>query len=141
MSVHPEPRTDLLVIGAGLAGLSAALTAAERGADVTLVTKGSVRASNSFMAQGGIAAAVGPGDGPEQHAADTLLAGRGLADPAAVGVLVSDGVRRIADLERWGVAFTGSPGADMRWAGRAGTAGAGSCTPAAAPPAPPSPTP
>jgi L-aspartate oxidase len=101
--------TDLLVIGAGLAGLYAALEAADRGASVTMVTKGSPRVSNSFMAQGGIAAAVGPGDDPDQHAVDTLSAGRGLGDPAAVNVLVRDGVLRIRDLERYGVSFDRTP--------------------------------
>ncbi len=104
-----ETRADLLVIGAGLAGLSAALEAGDRGAAVTLVTKGSLRASNSFMAQGGIAAAIGPGDHPDLHAQDTLRAGRGLAEPAAVAVLVGDGIRRIGDLERWGVRFDRGP--------------------------------
>jgi L-aspartate oxidase len=67
------------------------------------VTKGSLQSSNSFMAQGGIAAAIGPDDDPALHAADTLAVGRGIADPAAVDVLVRDGVRRVADLERLGV--------------------------------------
>ena len=96
-------RTDVLIVGAGLAGLYASLEAATRGAATTLVTKGSLQSSNSFMAQGGIAAAVGPGDDPALHIADTLAVGRGLADPAAVQVLVRDGVRRVADLERLGV--------------------------------------
>ncbi len=100
---------DLLVVGAGLAGLYGALTAAEQGAAVTVVTKGSLRASNSFMAQGGIAAAVGGDDDPLAHADDTLVAGRGLCDRAAVHVLVHDGVARIADLERFGVAFDRRP--------------------------------
>jgi L-aspartate oxidase len=114
---HPTP--DLLVAGAGLAGLYAALHAAEQGAAVTLVTKGSVRASNSFMAQGGIAAAVGRHDAPELHHADTVRVGRGLCDPAAVHLLVTEGVRRIADLERFGVRFDRDP--DGRYAlGREG---------------------
>jgi L-aspartate oxidase len=96
-------RTDVLVVGAGLAGLYASLEAAARGARVTLVTKGSLHSSNSFMAQGGIAAAVAPDDDPALHGADTLAVGRGLADPAAVEVLVRDGVRRVADLRRLGV--------------------------------------
>jgi L-aspartate oxidase len=98
-------RTDVLVLGAGLAGLYAALRAAELGARVTLVTKGSLQASNSYMAQGGVAAAVGDDDSFEQHAADTLAVGRGLCDPAAVRLLAEEGVHRIRDLERMGVRF------------------------------------
>jgi L-aspartate oxidase len=96
-------RTDVLVVGAGLAGLYASLEASARGARVTLVTKGSLQSSNSFMAQGGIAAAVGADDDPGLHLADTLAVGRGLADPDAAGVLVREGVDRVADLERLGV--------------------------------------
>jgi L-aspartate oxidase len=100
---HRIHRTDALVVGAGLAGLYASLEAAARGARVALVTKGSLQASNSFMAQGGIAAAVGGDDDPALHRDDTLAVGRGIADPAAVEVLVRDGVERVADLERLGV--------------------------------------
>ena len=109
MRNHPFTTPDLLVVGAGLAGLYAALRAADRGAAVTLVTKGSLRASNSFMAQGGVAAAIGPGDSPAQHAEDTIRVGRGLCDPAAVTVLVEEGVRRIGDLTRYGVEFDRGP--------------------------------
>ncbi len=109
MRNHSFTTPDLLVVGAGLAGLYAALRAADRGAAVTLVTKGSLRASNSFMAQGGVAAAIGPGDSPAQHAEDTIRVGRGLCDPAAVSVLVEEGVRRIGDLTRYGVEFDRGP--------------------------------
>jgi kynurenine formamidase len=96
-------RTDVLVLGAGLAGLYAALHAAGQGAAVTLATKGSLQASNSYMAQGGVAAAVGADDGFERHAADTMEVGRGLCDPGAVHTLAEEGPARIADLERMGV--------------------------------------
>jgi L-aspartate oxidase len=98
-------RTDVLVLGAGLAGLYAALAAAARGANVVLATKGSLQASNSYMAQGGVAAVVADGDSFADHAADTIVAGRGLCDPAAVEVLVENGPGRIADLEQLGVRF------------------------------------
>jgi L-aspartate oxidase len=104
---------DLLVAGAGLAGLYAALQAAEAGATVRLVTKGTLRASNSFEAQGGVAAAIGGDDDPALHMEDTLRAGRGLCDPAAVEMLVTEGPARIRHLLELGVAFdtdaTGRP--------------------------------
>src|ERR1700675_1188242 len=96
-SLHPP--ADLLVAGAGLAGLYAALHAADQGAAVVLVSKGSLRTSNSFYAQGGVAAAIGPDDDPQLHLEDTLLAGRGLCHRAAVELLVHEGPSRIADLE------------------------------------------
>jgi L-aspartate oxidase len=116
-SLHPP--ADLLVAGAGLAGLYAALHAADQGATVVLVSKGSLRTSNSFYAQGGVAAAIGPDDDPELHLADTLLVGRALCDRAAVELLVHEGPSRIADLERRGVVFDREP--DGRYAlGREG---------------------
>ena len=75
-----------------------------------LVTKGSLRASNSFFAQGGVAAAIGPDDSPQQHLEDTLRVGRGLCDPAAVRTLVEDGPSRIAHLASLGVGFDTAPG-------------------------------
>jgi L-aspartate oxidase len=102
---QPQPLADLLVAGAGLAGLYAALRAASLGASVRIVTKGSLRASNSFQAQGGVAAAIGPDDDPSLHRDDTLRAGRGLCDPAAVDVLVGEGPARIRDLIGLGVEF------------------------------------
>ncbi len=107
-------RTDVLVLGAGLAGLYSALEAARRGADVVLATKGSQQASNSYMAQGGVAAVVAADDSFGEHAADTIAAGRGLCDPAAVDVLVTEGPGRIADLERLGVRFDRDPAGAYR---------------------------
>lgn len=102
-------KADVVVIGAGLAGLHAALSAAGRGAAVTLVTKGGLRASNSYMAQGGIAAAIGPDDHPDLHLADTVRVGRGLCEEAAVRVLVDAGAAAIDGLERLGVRFDRDP--------------------------------
>ena len=70
-------KIDVTIVGAGIAGLSAALAAADEGASVTVLAKASHTASNSYAAQGGVAAAVGEGDDPALHAADTLAAGRG----------------------------------------------------------------
>jgi L-aspartate oxidase len=96
---------DVVVAGAGVAGLSAALAAAETGAEVLVLAKASHRSSNSYAAQGGVAAAVGPDDDPELHAADTLAAGRGLCRPGAVRLLTAEAPARIAELRRLGVRF------------------------------------
>jgi L-aspartate oxidase len=96
---------DVVVAGAGVAGLSAALAAADAGASVLVLAKASHRSSNSYAAQGGVAAAVGPGDDPALHAADTLAAGRGLCRPSAVRLLTEEAPARIAELRRLGVAF------------------------------------
>ncbi len=92
------------MIGAGIAGLTAALTAAEH-AEVLVLAKGSPDSSNSWAAQGGVAAAVGGDDEPSLHAADTLAAGRGLCRPSAVDALVEEAPERIAELRRLGVGF------------------------------------
>ena len=76
-------RCDVIVIGGGLAGLNAALIAAEHGS-VAVISKTPLDGTNTSRAQGGIAAAVGADDDPERHAADTIRAGAGLCDPAAV---------------------------------------------------------
>jgi L-aspartate oxidase len=97
-------RTDFLIIGSGIAGLRAAADLA-RGGDVLVLTKADPDESNTGYAQGGIAAAVGPGDSPARHAADTIAAGDGLCDEAAVRVLVEDGVRYVRELVEWGARF------------------------------------
>ncbi len=101
---------DVVVAGAGVAGLSAALAAAETGAEVLVLAKASHRSSNSYAAQGGVAAAVGPDDEPALHAADTLAAGRGLCRPGAVRLLTEEAPARIAELRRLGVRFDGDLG-------------------------------
>jgi L-aspartate oxidase len=101
---------DVAVIGAGVAGLSAALAAADSGASVLVLAKASHRSSNSYAAQGGVAAAVGPGDDPALHAADTAAAGRGLCRPSAVELLTEEAPARISELRRLGVRFDDSLG-------------------------------
>jgi L-aspartate oxidase len=90
----------VLIIGAGLAGLSAALAAAPRRALVLAAAPLGTGCSSAW-AQGGMAAALSEGDAPELHAADTIAAGAGLCDPEAVAILTREGpgaVRRLASL-------------------------------------------
>jgi L-aspartate oxidase len=101
----PETRIDLLVVGAGAAGLTAALTAAGQGARVLMLTKGHAPDSSSWHAQGGIAGAVGDDDTATLHAVDTERAGRDLCRPSAVRVLTEEGPDRVRDLIALGVPF------------------------------------
>ena len=103
--LHSHPEYDVVVAGAGIAGLTAALTAAAADASVVVFAKGSLDSSSSYAAQGGVAAAVGPDDTPKLHAADTLVAGRGLCRPSAVERLTAEAPARIADLRSLGVEF------------------------------------
>ena len=104
----PEPlRFDLIVVGSGAAGLSAALRAAELGARVAVVTAGPLLAGSSPRAQGGVAAAVGADDAPALHAADTLAVGAGLNDASAVDVLTREGSRSVRQLWDDGMPFEG----------------------------------
>ncbi|MEX2446817.1 MAG: L-aspartate oxidase, partial [Dehalococcoidia bacterium] len=96
---------DLVVVGSGIAGLYAALQAEEHGASVLVVTKGSIDEASTRYAQGGIAAAVGHEDSPEDHLRDTIDAGAGLVDEAAARILCFEAADRIADLVRYGVQF------------------------------------
>lgn len=104
---------NVIVVGSGIAGLTAALHAREAGHSVTLVTKGAMGDGCTGYAQGGVAGIYGPGDSAAQHAADTIDAGAGLSDEAAVGVLVRDGATRIAELIARGVAFDRSPDGEL----------------------------
>src|SRR5690349_5505588 len=105
----PEPgwaeTTDVVVVGSGVAGLTAALHLREAGLHVTVVTKVNIDDGSTRWAQGGIAAVLDPLDTPEAHAHDTLVAGVGLCDPAAVDVLVHEGPARVKELIRWGAEF------------------------------------
>ncbi|HKT02587.1 MAG TPA: L-aspartate oxidase [Rugosimonospora sp.] len=109
----PEPgwaeTTDVVVVGTGVAGLTAALHMREAGLHVTVVTKVNIDDGSTRWAQGGIAAVLDPLDTPEAHAADTLVAGVGLCDPAAVDVLVREGPARVRELMRWGASFDRYP--------------------------------
>jgi L-aspartate oxidase len=93
-----ERDADVVVVGSGAAGLTAALTAAGYGRSVLLLTKDDLGGGATPIAQGGLAAAIGPGDNPALHQRDTLGAGAGLCDPAAVATLVSEAPDEIARL-------------------------------------------
>jgi L-aspartate oxidase len=101
-------RADFLIIGSGIAGLRAAATLARHGT-VLILTKSDPTESNTGYAQGGIAAALGVDDSPEEHFADTMAAGDGLCDEDAVRVLVEDGVVYVQELIEWGAAFDRTP--------------------------------
>jgi L-aspartate oxidase len=101
--------TDVLVVGSGVAGLTAALHLREAGLHVTVVTKVNIDDGSTRWAQGGIAAVLDPLDTPEAHAFDTEIAGVGLCDPAAVRVLVQEGPARVRELMRMGAAFDRNP--------------------------------
>ncbi len=105
MSASDPLRVDVAVVGAGAAGLYAALSAAAEGAQVALVTRSPLAQTASFWAQGGIAAALADDDSPELHAEDTLAAGRNAARAGAVRVLCEESPGRVRDLERLGVSF------------------------------------
>src|SRR3954452_7916486 len=101
--------TDVVVVGCGVAGLTCALHLREAGLHVTVVTKVNIDDGSTRWAQGGIAAVLDPADTPAAHATDTLVAGVGLCDPAAVDVLVTEGPARVRELIRWGTQFDRHP--------------------------------
>lgn len=95
---------DYIVVGGGLAGLYAAYKASKHG-KVALVTKADIRESNSFFAQGGIAAVTSKDDTPLEHLSDTMEAGRGLCELEAVKVLTEEAPSRINELIELGMHF------------------------------------
>ena len=97
--------TDLLVVGAGAAGLFAALSAAAEGARVTLVSARPLAETASYWAQGGLAAALSVEDSVERHLEDTLIAGRRLVRRSAAEVVCAEAPARFRDLEALGVRF------------------------------------
>src|SRR5215218_5147388 len=107
--VAPEPgwttTADVVVIGSGIAGLTAALRLRGQVDKVLVVTKDVLAAGSTQWAQGGIAAALGPGDTPAEHELDTLVAGAGACDLDAVRVLVTEGPEAVRELIALGTNF------------------------------------
>jgi L-aspartate oxidase len=106
-------RSDLVVVGAGAAGLFAALTAAREGAHVTLVSARPLAETASYWAQGGAAAALALDDSPALHLEDTLTAGRGLTRRAAAVTLTDEAAARVKDLVELGVHFDADRHGDL----------------------------
>ncbi|HZG02334.1 MAG TPA: L-aspartate oxidase [Streptomyces sp.] len=104
---------DVVVVGSGVAGLTAALRCAAAGRKTVIVTKARLDAGSTRWAQGGIAAALGEGDTPEQHLADTLVAGAGLCDEEAVRTLVTEGPDAVRRLIRAGARFDTSEAGEI----------------------------
>src|ERR1700744_3852035 len=101
----PQRFTDVLVIGGGVAGLRAAIAAADEHADVVVLTKDTIDESNTWYAQGGIAAVLQPADSYQSHVTDTEKGGAGLCDHRAVEVVVQEGPDRVLELLQWGANF------------------------------------
>jgi L-aspartate oxidase len=106
-------RADVAVVGAGAAGLYAAICAAREGARVALVSRSPLAASASYWAQGGIAAALGDDDSHDSHLADTLEAGRGAARESAARVLCAEAPARVRELADLGVRFDADRGGGL----------------------------
>jgi L-aspartate oxidase len=100
---------DVVVVGSGIAGLTAALRLRDSVGKVLVVTKDVLSAGSTQWAQGGIAAALGPGDTPAQHEHDTLVAGAGACDLEAVRALVTEGPEAVRELIALGANFDHSP--------------------------------
>jgi len=107
-----DAAADLVVVGSGVAGLTAALDASAAGLRVVVVTKDAVDSGSTRWAQGGVAVVVGdiPGDTVAAHVADTLTAGAGLCDPDAVASILRDGPAAVVRLRARGAVFDPGPG-------------------------------
>jgi L-aspartate oxidase len=106
-------QAEVIVVGSGIAGLTAALQLRRRVPKVLLVTKTVLDSGSTRWAQGGIAAALDPEDSPAEHLADTLVAGAGLCDEAAVRALVTEGPQRVRELVALGANFDLAPNGEI----------------------------
>lgn len=104
-AAEPSEAVDVCVVGAGGAGLYAALTAAREGARVVLVSATPLAQTSSYWAQGGLAAALGSDDTPDLHRHDTEAAGRGAVRRTAATVLAREAPRAVHELQELGVVF------------------------------------
>jgi L-aspartate oxidase len=104
---------DVAVVGAGAAGLYAALVAAEQGARVELISRSPLPQSASYWAQGGLAAALTADDSPELHFEDTDRAGRGATRESAARILCEEAPGRVRELQERGVGFDTSPTGEL----------------------------
>jgi L-aspartate oxidase len=115
--VAPAPgwttSADVVVVGSGIAGLTTALRLRQRVGRVILVTKTVLDEGSTRWAQGGIAAALDPADSPAEHLRDTLVAGAGVCDEAAVTALVTEGPARVRELVALGAEFDRTPDGEI----------------------------
>jgi len=100
----PHVFTDVLIIGGGAAGLRSAIEAANYG-QVILLTKGQKLESNTYYAQGGMAAVIDPADSIEDHINDTLATGNGISDEKIVRECLQSAPGCIRELREWGMKF------------------------------------
>ena len=131
-----EASADVVVVGTGVAGLTAAVNSAAAGLSVLLITKGRPEEASTQWAQGGVAVVRDerdPGDSVATHIEDTLVAGAGLADPIAVELILTEGPAAVQRLIEHGALFDAAPTACCAPA-RVGIPRTGSSTPAATPP-------
>jgi L-aspartate oxidase len=100
----PKIKTDILIVGGGIASLRCGIESAKY-AKVTILTKGSIIDCNSYLAKGGIASAISKKDSPWNHATDTLKSGCGIADKNIVFETVKEGIEAVDELIKWGIRF------------------------------------
>ncbi|MFE3794400.1 FAD-dependent oxidoreductase, partial [Nocardia tengchongensis] len=105
ISVTWEAEADLVVVGGGVAGLTAARTASRHGLRVLTLSKGGPTDTSTQYAQGGIAVVAPHGDSVESHVHDTMVAGAGLCDADAVRSIVEGGQQAVAALTDLGAVF------------------------------------
>lgn len=118
---HPDMETDVLIIGGGGAGVSAALVLEDSGLHVTLATKLRLGDSNTVMAEGGIQAAMGDDDSPRRHFADSLVGGHGKNNPELLRILCESGPKSIHQLANIGCLFDLNPNGTFRLRAGGGT--------------------